>query len=293
MVNCKFFYSLDCTWSKSLNEISTRGPFISDVESRKRPRREERDNTHKHQLVTNICQEIDNGFKSETFSGYLQGETHHYLIRPRPDWTHHQGAQQPSLEDILRHAEEKLTRRQRLTMSLTLASSFIQLQNTPWVTSFWQKSSIVFPEQTSGTNTVKFDEPFITHKFRECVTAATGTSLPAQGLSSFGVTLLEICFGTVIEDHPRRPKLPSGTETADIKAAFDAMAAKYWLEDVADEAGPEYANGIAWCLSKHMTLLDKADWRQEMFQQVVRPLCEITKPWNSHTNEVIKERSIA
>lgn len=232
------------------------------------------------QRITNICHKLSEGLGSGTISGYLEGDTCKYYMSSEPGSTSRLLPQQKSLEDMLLNAEKKPTRRQRYAISLILASSFLQLQNTQWTTCLWQKSSIVFPEQTIDTNGVRLDAPFVAHHLRNGDSGDVESNLPAQGLSSLGVTLLELCFGNVIEDHPKRPKLPPELDTAEVKTALDAQAAACWLKDVTEEAGPDFTNAIGWCLSKHLTLHDKSGWRQEMLKQVVWPLCKISSTFS-------------
>lgn len=228
--------------------------------------------------VTDLCYELHDGIRLGDAFGYLQGKTSRYEISLTGNELNHQ-LLQPSLGDLLHQTGKKLTRQQRCTISLTLASSFIQLQNTDWITSSWVKSSITFPEQTGFPDNSELNGPCVTHNLQEATIGDRNSDLTAQALSSLGITLLEMCFGSVIEDYPKRIKLPAVVETAEIKAAFDAAAAKKWVKDVTFEEGPDFAKAIEWCLSEHTTLLSTAGWRQEMFRQVVRPLYEVTRPW--------------
>jgi hypothetical protein len=50
------------------------------------------------------------------------------------------------------------------------------------------------------------------------------------------------------------------------------MAAVEWLREVGDEAGPDYAETVEWCLMGSRTLTDKGKWRGVFYENVVRPL---------------------
>jgi len=57
---------------------------------------------------------------------------------------------------------------------------------------------------------------------------------------------------------------------------FDMAAALEWSAQVAEEAGPEFAEAVEWCL-KNMPGSGKSDgmpdkWRKELFEKVVVPL---------------------
>ncbi len=84
-----------------------------------------------------------------------------------------------------------------------------------------------------------------------------------DGFESLGIVLLELCFGRPIETHPCRAQLGS-----------DLLAALEWLKDVAEEAGPEYAEAVGWCLIGGRTIsAGRGDgWRTVMSDRVVKPL---------------------
>ncbi|KAF7538247.1 hypothetical protein G7054_g3085 [Neopestalotiopsis clavispora] len=228
--------------------------------------------------ITSLCFKLQEGFKSGASPEYLPGENMKYHVYVRPEPKGKLQLSQSSLEDMLRGTGNKFDRRQRYAISHILASSFIQLQNTSWVVSSWQKSSIIFPEKIEDTDRTDHQKPFMTHHFpARCTNHNAG--MPAQDLASLGVTLLELCFGHVIEDHPERVKLSVEGETAKLKALIDSAAASEWLKEVEGEAGTDFTNAIEWCLFKHKTFHDKANWRREMFRQVVRPLSRAMNSW--------------
>jgi hypothetical protein len=49
------------------------------------------------------------------------------------------------------------------------------------------------------------------------------------------------------------------------------MAARDWQTHINDEAGPEYAQSVAWCLGGNRSTLPD-QWRQLMLRNVVQPL---------------------
>ena len=66
------------------------------------------------------------------------------------------------------------------------------------------------------------------------------------------------------------------------------MAAVEWLREVGDEAGPDYAETVEWCLMGSRTLPDKGKWRGLFYENVVKPLerCnEYLNPENRSSGE--------
>jgi hypothetical protein len=50
------------------------------------------------------------------------------------------------------------------------------------------------------------------------------------------------------------------------------MAAIEWLREVGDEAGPDYAGAVEWCLMGSRTLADGRKWRGAFYENVIKPL---------------------
>jgi hypothetical protein len=85
--------------------------------------------------------------------------------------------------------------------------------------------------------------------------------------------LLELCFGTALEDHELRRKYPIGPTP---NPFLDMAAALEWSPRALEEGGPEFADAILWCL-RNMPGSGESDgtsekWREELFQKVVEPL---------------------
>jgi hypothetical protein len=58
--------------------------------------------------------------------------------------------------------------------------------------------------------------------------------------------LLELCFGTAIEEHKLRRSLTANDEQS-LQLVNYAVAIQ-WCWDVVEEAGPEYSDAVTWCL---------------------------------------------
>lgn len=176
-----------------------------------------------------------------------------------------------TLDTILR-GSSPLTRLQRFSLAVTVASSFIQLAGTPWLKSRWAKSDVVFFPDPEGPP----EQPFVSCDFPvDDPTPQTPTpSSPVKvadqiidGLESLGIVLLELCFGKPIEQHSSWSLMPPSAAGSGLLAALD------WLKEVAEEAGPEYADAVAWCLIGGRTISDRGDgWRKVMSDRVVKPL---------------------
>ena len=98
--------------------------------------------------------------------------------------------------------------------------------------------------------------------------------LADHGMSTLGIILLELCFGIALEDHEIRRNFVS--LDGQPNPGLDLVAAMQWCDRYAnDEAGPEFAGAIDWCLRNPTARTIGAKeqgWREELFTQVVEPL---------------------
>ncbi|KAL8376929.1 hypothetical protein RB595_007857 [Gaeumannomyces hyphopodioides] len=176
------------------------------------------------------------------------------------------------------------TRRESYAIALIIASSFLQLADSPWLPNAgsghhsFANSSLIFLADPSNPNVFLLHQPHINRDFS--VIAADGetnstTNAARRGdigpsLERLGITLLELCFRAPLEQQPCRALWPSGGSGQE-RDGYDFLAAKDWLREVNDEAGSEYAAAVSWCLLGNATApADK--WRSEMLNEVVRPL---------------------
>ena len=172
-------------------------------------------------------------------------------------------------------------RRQRFALAFVLASSFLQLLESPWLPTSWKKSDIVF-FQSDDAPSGKFllDQPHLNRNrhhpreghLRGIATENERRKRLADALDLLGIVLLELCFGQLLEDQSYRSKYPhlQGMDE-DIKAVLDVAAAKEWHGEIEEEAGYDYAQAVGWCFGGILQT-SPDQWRKEMLTKVVRPL---------------------
>jgi hypothetical protein len=187
-----------------------------------------------------------------------------------------------TLETLLSKSSQiHLTRRQRFLIALILASSHIQLHPTPWLKLKWTKKNILFLYDPQDPAKIGTDQPFISRSLSKSLQQITSSTRTSDSIYTFqdsirnlGIMLLELCFGTAIEDHRLRPKVDVDDEQ--ILKLINYAAADHWARDVVEEAGPEYSDAVNWCLhhtpeSSGLEGMDEK-WRENMFAKVVEPL---------------------
>lgn len=195
-----------------------------------------------------------------------------------------------SLHSLLTTQSPPLTRKERLSIAVTLSSSLLQLHTTPWIGEGWSKRDIIFLRSKNGPRkTILAEQPYITRHFyslanpRSPRTPLTG-SMNFKGdctksIFALGILLLELCFGQALEQQPIRQKYlgPDG-EPNDFT---DFATAREWLEYVQEEGGPDFWNAIRRCIfcafGPRSTSLADEELRQAVHDEVVKPLEEMLK----------------
>lgn len=184
-----------------------------------------------------------------------------------------------TLDELLRGAVlPPLSRSQRYALSLTIASSFLQLAASPWLVppTALRKADIHFLSEPANPSLFLLDQPHINRDFaaaRQETAAANNAAGPSclnDSLDHLGIVLLELCFGGILEDQPVRKGWPVGGNDRE-KAVFDVMAARDWQCLVNEEAGSDYAGAVAWCLGGNRSVPPDR-WRQDMLRKVIQPL---------------------
>ena len=170
----------------------------------------------------------------------------------------------------------RLDRRQRYKLAYTLVSSHLELYLSPWLSSHWSKNDIAFVNDQDRPG-LRLDQPYIVHDVEQTNTHQ-GTAYVASDrlLQTLGILLIELCFGTALEDHEMRKQYSADNEgrasNPDLVAALDLAVALEWSRSVGGEAGDLYSDAVQWCLRGQVAGARDDKWREELFSNVVLPL---------------------
>lgn len=181
-----------------------------------------------------------------------------------------------TLEDILRKQKMPLpNRKQRLALAVVLASSFLQLLESPWLPSSWKKSDIVFFQDPDQLGRFKLHQPYLTHQLNTKSKTSYSTDMDrrlqlSSSLEMLAIILEELCFGQLLEDQPCRKKYLDAGDKA-IMRIFDVAAAREWHAEIEEEAGYDYTIAVGWCLGGVLSIPPDR-WREEMLTKVLQPL---------------------
>lgn len=176
------------------------------------------------------------------------------------------------------------SRQECYAIALILASSFLQLLESPWFppgSRAFDKTSVFFLADPCSPNVFLLHQPHIRRPFTALDTTDEDGETGSGGISRrlgvsaslvrLGITLLELCFRAPLEGQPYREALGAGRNEAQ-REAFDRAAAEEWLTEVDGEAGEHYAAAVLWCIVGNRTVPAGDRWWGEMFKEVVRPL---------------------
>jgi hypothetical protein len=116
--------------------------------------------------VSNLCDIIAPYRKNFKHRSCLKGEQRRFA--PSPLDTQDTGDIRDiiSLELLLsKDSTITLTRQERYLIAVTIASSHLQLQSTPWIGFQWSKRDIHFPRDSTDPKKIRLDELYISRSF--------------------------------------------------------------------------------------------------------------------------------
>ena len=244
------------------------------------------------QRINNMCATINTSNETTNCLGFLldnQGHRHH-LLPIREKYHGQKLRQKGTLKDKLKGSfvNKTMTRQERFTIAVTMASSLLQFNGTGWLSDHWSKNTVYFHSTNSLED--KLQRPFLCADFISASkssqsprsVSATSRSNPKIALSNLGIVLLELCFGRTIEEHPLREQYYGPNNQPNMFT--DISTAKVWHEDVLGELGDEVSDTIRRCLD--CSFAPKPDFDDKEFQQavlndVILPLQDLLKVWKT------------
>ena len=227
--------------------------------------------------IQSICTAFKDSKGDETCLGFIVDESfmRHQIYPTRA--LHPGPATSVSLYKRLTSGQQnrntKLTRKERLQLALTLASTVLQLHKTPWLSERWGKKDILF---------LNGNVPYVSRTFLGAgqppaqVLDAPSKSLPVvrnETIFALGVILIELCLGSALEEM-RSPEDLSEDGTPN--ALTDYLTARRMINEVYDEGGGRYGDAVRRCVhcefDQRIASLDVEVFRKCFYQGVVQPL---------------------
>ena len=201
-----------------------------------------------------------------------------------------------SLEDLLRVSKQRgpglsLSRRDRLYIALTLASSVLQLDGTSWLKKQWRSGDILFlplEDRKMSTPSIDFTHPYVSWKVSpddaqtalvaEASRATIAHRIPSEVLFVLGITLTELCFGQNIYDL----RIEQDLDVTDVMTNFNT--ASRLIDHVYNESGSRYGDVVRRCLKCPPDVrdasLDNVEFQEAVFESIVTPLRQDFEDFN-------------
>lgn len=187
---------------------------------------------------------------------------------------------------------QKLSHKERLKIALTLASTVLQLYDSPWIDSVWSGQDIQFlSSQSIDSDEAPFIGPFVSTSFRGPASsselrqpASTSSSLaddlmPSKVLFALAVMLIELCLDkTLVEMRQLSPG--EGNVTQQSTLLDDYKTAHDQLNAVFQKSGSNYGSVVQRCLKCEFDITPKQKglgfekFRHLVYEGVVAPLEE-------------------
>ena len=248
--------------------------------------------------INDICAAVYEQCGVKQGIGFLLDESvgqhrHHvYLV----DEKIRQGVDPKSLEYLLQVSKRRgpgfsLSRRDRLYISVTLASSVLQLDGTSWLKRQWRSGDILFlplEDRNTSTPRVDFTHPYVSWKISPedkntaPVADASGITIahriPSVVLFALGITLTELCFGQNIYDM----RTEEDIDKTEMLTNFNT--ASRLIDYVYNESGSRYGDVVRRCLKCPPDFrdasLDNEEFQKAVFESIVTPLRQDFEDFN-------------
>ena len=169
-----------------------------------------------------------------------------------------------------------LSKKSRLRLAVILASTALQLHNTPWIHKKWGKQDIRF-------HNGDVDHPHISKTFTKDaievkdVTKPSWTPIRNDSIFNLGVLLLELSYGKSLDSFRTHEDPPIFTEYA---------IASRLVTGLSEEESSGYVDAARACIfcdfgtKIKISSLDNEAFRQAVYEDVVAPLEDDWNHWN-------------
>lgn len=183
----------------------------------------------------------------------------------------------PSCTNIIYHLDWF----DRRYLGLCLASTILQLYDTPWLHLSWSGNDVYFVRERGQQRVPLIKQPFVSRAFAsqrklgtsyKPVSHCTCPLIRNKTVFDLGVLLIELCFRKSFKSL-QAPE----DEVKGMPAVFtDFITATRMIERVRNKAGASWGDAVRRCIycefDQSNTSLENENFRQAVYQGVVKPL---------------------
>ncbi len=262
------------------SRVSVRSKSVSFALENPNPQHSAPDSLPESSKIEDLCSAILNVTEVSSLGVLADENEHRHRVSITSVCSEGDPLQTVSLQDLLTQAPPG--RKERLILGLKLASTLLQLHNTPWLAEVWGKVDIRFRKRGDEPRLALLSQPLLSKSFvkPDCQNAppeplrtAPSHGVRNQSIFALAIILTELWFGKPI-DHLRATKDPDPQiEDRDVT---DFATIKGLLELIYEEAGDWYGDAVRRCLhcefDQRYESLDKEALKEAVHDRVVGPL---------------------
>ncbi|CAO2648288.1 Nn.00g075550.m01.CDS01 [Neocucurbitaria sp. VM-36] len=178
--------------------------------------------------------------------------------------------------------DSKFARQDRLRLAVTLASSVLQLHQTPWLEDNWGKDNIFFVKRPGKS---LYDQPFVSQHFNQTEsTPSVGTPsimsriIRNQMLYALGVALIELWYGKTLAELHVNADGPHNTGITQMDLMTEYNTADRLVDELYSEAGGKYSDAVRRCIrcdfDRRASSLEDIQFQRAVYEGVVAQLKE-------------------
>jgi hypothetical protein len=193
-----------------------------------------------------------------------------------------------TLEDLLDRRptingrRAKLSKKERYSLALTLASSVLYLNSTPWLTNQWATRDILFHQTSAASQLIDIQHPYVAPTPTESVdNLSVKPKVPSfqnknTVLLALAIALLELYFGTTAEKYQETEHGACDPALHQNSWMLCAMAHR-WAEESQEDLSAAFLSAVRHCLrcfSDPGVSLQNSEFLQAAAEGIVLPLQE-------------------
>lgn len=198
---------------------------------------------------------------------------------------HISSAETVSLQDLLDRPpvvsgrRAKLSKKERYNLALTLASSVLYLNSTPWLHDQWAAKDIRFHKTTTTARPIDVDRPYVALadvELSKDPPKGRGFRSKNTVLLALAIALLELYFGTSAEKYQEN-ELGASDASLHSNPWMLCSMAHTWAEESQDDLSAAFLSAVRHCLrcfSDPGASLQDAEFLQAAVESIVLPLQE-------------------
>ncbi|KAF2128476.1 hypothetical protein P153DRAFT_376612 [Dothidotthia symphoricarpi CBS 119687] len=182
---------------------------------------------------------------------------------------------------IVNGRRAKLSKKERYSLALTLASSVLYLNSTPWLVDQWTAKDILFHQTLTSSRPIDIDRPYVVPTIELSNPLLNGQR--PRGfhnkntvLLALAMALLELYFGTTAEKYQESEHGASDPSFAQNPWMLCSMV-HTWAEESQEDLSAAFLSAVRHCLrcfSDPGASLQDAEFLQAAVEGIVLPLQE-------------------